>query len=84
MPNKDMEFFKGKDEDSFLTAWQAQYGVLSEEGIDELYLNITEEIDRQVESGEHGLGDIFEYKGIQVGKSDYNQFHQIYLFEQEN
>lgn len=83
MSNNDMEFFTGKDEDAFLSAWQKQYGDLSEEEIDELYTKIAEEIDREVKAGEHELGDVFEYIGIKVGKSDYNQFHQIYLFEEE-
>lgn len=83
MSSNDMEFFRGKDEDTFLAAWQKKYGVLSEEEIDELYIKIAEEIDRKVKDGEHELGDVFEYVGIKVGKSDYNQFHQVYLFEEE-
>lgn len=83
MSSNDMEFFTRKDEDAFLSAWQKQYGDLSEEEIDELYTKIAEEIDREVKAGEHELGDVFEYIGIKVGKSDYNQFHQVYLFEEE-
>lgn len=83
MSNNDMEFYRGKDEDAFLGAWENKYGTLSEDEVDALYIKITEEIDRQVESGEHEIGDLFIYEGVKVGKSDYNQFHEMYLFEEE-
>lgn len=78
-----MEFYRGKDEDVFLEAWENKYGTLSEDEVDALYTKITEEIERQVESGEHEIGDVFIYEDVKVGKSDYNQFHEMYLFEEE-
>lgn len=82
MPEIDIEFYRGKDEEAFLTAWEEQYGSLTDEEIDQLYTDIAQTIDRQVKSGEHELGKVFEYKSIPVGKSDYNTFHGLYLFEQ--
>lgn len=78
-----IEFYRGKDEQAFLEAWKTTYGSLSEEEIDELYTDIAEEIDKQVKTEEHELGEIFVYQDIPVGKSDYNGFYNLYLFEQE-
>ena len=34
MPEIDIEFYRGKDEEAFLTAWEEQYGSLTDEEID--------------------------------------------------
>jgi cystine transport system permease protein len=78
-----IEFYRGKDEQAFLDGWKTKYGEPSEGEIDEIYAAVADEIHRQVKEGQHELGDTFEYKGVVVGKSDYNEFHYLYLFEQE-
>lgn len=76
-----IEFYKGKDEQDFLDRWQAEHGSLSEEEIDELYADIADAIDEAVKQGEHELGDPFTYEGVQVGRSDFNAFYSLYIFE---
>lgn len=78
-----IEFYRNKDEEAFLHAWEAKHGVLSEKETDNLYIKIADTIDRQVKEGKHELGDLFEYKEVPVGRSDYNSFYNLYLFEQE-
>lgn len=77
-----IEFYRGKDEQSFLEKWSASYGTIAENELDELYVKIADEIDRQVKNGQHELGKEFSYKEVPVGKSDYNAFHNLYIFEQ--
>lgn len=78
-----IEFYKGKDEQAFLDAWQAKYGELNEDETDELYAEIADAIDEAVKNGEHKLGQLYEYKDVVLGKSDYNAFYALYLFEAE-
>lgn len=78
-----MEFYRGKDEQAFLEEWKKKHGSLSEEQIDDLYAQIADEVDRQVKAEEHELGKTFVYKEVIVGKSDYNAFYNLYIFEQE-
>lgn len=76
-----IEFYKGKDEQMFLEAWQEKYGTLTDDEIDDLYADIADAIDAAVKSGEHELGQPYEYKGVLVGRSDFNTFHALYIFE---
>lgn len=78
-----MEFYRGKDEQVFLDAWEAKHGKLSEEAIDDLYAAIADEIAEQLKAETHEIGDVFKYKGVAVGKSDYNAFYNLYIFEAE-
>lgn len=77
-----IEFYRGKDEQAFLENWNTTYGSVAENEIDKLYTEIADEIDKQVKNGIHELGKTFEYKEVVVGKSDYNAFHNLYIFEQ--
>ncbi|MFC6464219.1 hypothetical protein ACFP65_04255 [Marinilactibacillus sp. GCM10026970] len=83
MPSNEIEFYKGKDEELFLAAWEKKHGVLSDDAQEKLYLAIGDEIDRQIKEGEHNFGEVFSYKGVEVGKSDYNHFHELYLFDEK-
>lgn len=76
----DMDFYKGRDEEAFLEAWEAKHGSVSEEELDELYVRIAESIHYAIKNGKHKLGEEFVYEGITVGQSDYNEFHRLYLF----
>lgn len=76
-----IEFYKGKDEQMFLEAWQEKYGTLTDDEIDDLYADIADAIDAAVKSGEHELGQPYEYKSVLVGRSDFNTFHALYIFE---
>jgi len=76
-----IEFYKGKDEQVFLEAWQGKYGTLNDDEIDALYADIADAIDEAVKTGGHKLGEPYDFKGVRVGKSDYNAFHSLYLFE---
>ncbi|MCC5890473.1 MAG: hypothetical protein JJU01_07875 [Alkalibacterium sp.] len=77
-----IDFYRDKDEQAFLDAWEAAHGELSDEELDQLYADIAEDIKKAVEAGTHELGKPFIYKDVTVGKSDYNTFHAVYLFEQ--
>ncbi|WP_208560304.1 hypothetical protein [Marinilactibacillus kalidii] len=83
MALNEIEFYKGKDEERFLQEWEAQNGSLSDDAQDKLYTEIGDEIARQLKTGEHELGKLFVYKGVEVGKSDYNQFYELYLFDEK-
>lgn len=78
-----IEFYRGKDEQIFLEKWTAVYGIITENELDDLYAKIADEIDRQVKNGKHELGEVFSYKEVPVGKSDYNSFHNLFVFEQD-
>ncbi|MCC5894219.1 MAG: hypothetical protein JJU16_02025 [Alkalibacterium sp.] len=79
-----IDFYREKDEQAFLDMWQSAHGKLSDDEIDALYEEIADAIDAAVKEGSHELGSVFEYKGITVGKSDFNTFYALYIFEQEN
>ncbi len=78
-----IDFYKGKDEQVFLDNWQEKYGQLTEDEIDDLYADIADDIDEAVKKGEHVLGKPYAYKGVSLGKSDYNAFYALYIFEAE-
>lgn len=78
-----IDFYREKDEQAFLETWQKAYGKLTDEEIDTLYETIADAIDEAVKSGSHELGSPFVYKDITVGKSDFNTFYSLYIFEQE-
>lgn len=77
-----IEFFRGKEEQAFLDAWFDKHGKLSEVEIDELYKNIANAVDEDIKNNAHELGKEYVYQGVTVGKSDYNEFYNLYLFEQ--
>ena len=77
-----IDFYRGKDEQAFLDAWENKYGSLTEEETDALYEEITEAIDKAVKEETHKLGEVFIYKDVIVGKSDFNAFHTLYVFEE--
>lgn len=77
-----IDFYRDKDEQAFLDAWEAAHGELSEEELDQLYAAIAEAVREAVQEGTHELGKPFVYKNVTVGKSDFNSFHSVYLFEQ--
>jgi len=83
MENLFIEFYRGKEEQAFLDAWFNKYNELNEDEIDDLYEKIADAIQQDVKEGKHELGDVYEYQGVKVGKSDFNEFHNLYLFEQE-
>lgn len=76
-----IEFYRGKDEESFITRYKEKVGSLSEDEIDDLFADIADSIDRDVKSGEHELGKEYYYNNVLVGRSDYNETHQLYIFE---
>lgn len=82
MEDLSIDFYRDKDEQAFLDAWEASYGELSDEELDKLYAEIASDIKQAVEDGTHELGKPYVYKDITVGKSDFNTFHSVYLFEQ--
>lgn len=83
MENKiEIDFYHDKDEDAFLNQWEAKYGPLEDEALDELYLEIAKDIQQQIEEEKHKLGDKYMYQEVFVGYSDYNAFNQLYLFSQ--
>lgn len=73
-------FYKPSEEEEFLAEWQQQNYQLEEEAIDELFAQIAEKIDQAIRAGRHELGQDFYYHGTYVGQSDYNEFHQLYMF----
>ncbi|GAA0370118.1 hypothetical protein GCM10008932_22100 [Alkalibacterium iburiense] len=77
-----IDFYRGKDEEAFLSAWQEKFGQLTEDEIDELFAEIAEAIDKAVKDGTHKIGDPFVYKEVTVGTSDFNAFHSLYVFEE--
>ncbi|PRY83659.1 hypothetical protein [Alkalibacterium olivapovliticus] len=78
-----IDFYREKDEQAFLEAWQAKYGSMSDDEIDTVYESIADAIDEAVKDGSHELGSPFVFKDITVGKSDFNTFYSLYIFEQE-
>lgn len=76
-----IEFYRGKEEQAFLDTWFDNYGKLSEKEIDDLYENIADAIDKDIKNNTHELGKEYVYQGVTVGKSDYNEFYNLYLFE---
>ncbi len=82
MEENYIDFYKGKDEEAFLSAWEAEHGKLSEEAIDELYAEIADAVDEAVKKGTHELGEPFIYQNVTVGRSDFNTFHSLYIFEE--
>ncbi|WP_423188478.1 hypothetical protein ACO1PF_07645 [Alkalibacterium sp. f15] len=76
-----IEFYKEKDEQAFLDVWQEKYGQLTDDEIDQLYADIADAIDAAIKEGEHRLGQPYEYKDVLIGKSDFNSFHSLYIFE---
>lgn len=82
MKNLSIDFYRDKDEQAFLDAFEASYGELSDEELDKLYDEIALDVKQAVENGTHELGKLYKYKNITVGKSDFNSFHSVYIFEQ--
>lgn len=78
----DMDFYHDKDEEAFLNQWEAKHGLLEDEALDALYLEIAQAIHQQIQEETHELGDRFVYQDVFVGYSDYNAFSQLYLFSQ--
>nr|WP_236253499.1 hypothetical protein [Carnobacterium sp. CS13] len=78
----DIDFYQEKDEAAFLEAWEAAYGPISNEEIDELYKKIALDIHEKVQNETIKLGDSYRYKEVLVGYCDYNSFNQLYLFSQ--
>lgn len=77
-----IDFYREKDEQAFLEAWQSEHGKLSDDEVDTLYENIADAIDEAVKEESHELGTPFIYENITVGKSDFNTFYSLYIFEQ--
>lgn len=84
MKENYIDFYRGKDEEAFLSAWEAEHGKLSDEAIDDLYADIADAVDEAVKNGTHELGESFSYKNVKVGRSDFNTFHSLYIFEESN
>lgn len=82
MEELSIDFFRDKDEQAFIDAWESVHGEVSDEELDKLYADIAESITKAVEAGTHELGKPYVYKDVTVGKSDFNTFHSVYLFEQ--
>ncbi|MDN6294230.1 MAG: hypothetical protein ACTHVM_07130 [Alkalibacterium gilvum] len=76
-----IEFYKSKDEQEFIERWEKKNGSLNEEQMDELYAGIAEAIDAAIKSDQHKLGETFVYEGVPVGRSDFNTFYSLYIFE---
>lgn len=76
-----IDFYRGKDEEAFLTRYKDKIGSLTEDEIDELFAKIADQIDQDVKTEEHELGDEYYYQGVRVGRSDFNEKHNLYLFE---
>ena len=76
----EIDFYLDKDEDAFLEAWETKYGELTDEQLEELYQEIAQDIEAKYKSGEHQLGEVFSYKGIDVGHSDYSTINNWFLF----
>lgn len=81
MEERFIEFYRGKDEEDFITRYKAQHGSMSEDEIDQLYADIADAIDADIKSGDHELGKDYYYKDVLVGKSDFNESYNLYLFE---
>lgn len=77
-----IDFYRGKDEEAFLSAWQEKHGQLTEDEIDDLYTEIADAVDQAVKDGTHEIGEPYVYKEVTVGKSDFNAFHSLYVFEE--
>lgn len=75
-----MEFYTGKAETAFLEVYQEKYGKLTEDQIDDLYADIADTIDKDIDSGKHTLGEVYTYQDVELGKSDYNSYHNLYIF----
>ena len=78
----DIDFYQEKDEAAFLEAWEAAYGPILNEKIDELYKKIALDIHEKVQNETIKLGDSYRYKEVLVGYCDYSSFNQLYLFSQ--
>lgn len=78
----DIDFYRERDEGAFLDSWESAHGEISDDELDELYAKIASDIHQKIQSGEHELGDLFVYEGVPVGESDYNEFHNLYLFKE--
>lgn len=76
-----IEFYRGKDEEDFLTRYKTKHGSLSEEEIDDLYGEIADSVDADLKSGNHELGKKYYFKEVLVGKTDYNAHYNLYIFE---
>lgn len=82
MEELSIDFFRDKDEQAFIDAWESVHGEVTDAELDKLYVDIAVDIKQAVEEGTHELGTPYAYKDVTVGKSDFNTFHSIYLFEQ--
>lgn len=80
--NIDIDFYQDKDEEAFLTRWEAKYGPLEDETLDALYESIAQDIHQLIQEEKHELGAKYMYQEVAVGYSDYNAFNQLYLFSQ--
>lgn len=76
-----IEFYRGRDEENFITRYKEKVGSLSEDDIDDLFAEIADRIDEDVKAGKHELGKEYYYNGVLVGRSDFNDTHQLYIFE---
>lgn len=79
----NIDFYRDRDEDTFLQAYETAYGELTEDQIDALYEDIARAISKEIDEGTHRLGKPFLYKDVLVGTSDFSQTHSLYLFTQE-
>lgn len=75
-----IDFYRDRDENAFLTAYEEKYGELTDDQLDELYQTIAQTIHEEIKAGTHELGDPFYYQDVLVGESDFNQMHALYLF----
>lgn len=76
-----IDFYRDRDEQNFLDRYEQKHGTLSDDVIDELYATIADSIEADIENNHHKIGDPYYYNDILVGKSDYNQIQNLYLFE---
>ena len=79
----EIDFYRDRDEEAFLDAYEEKYGPLSDEEWTTVYEEIGQEIDRQVKEGIHELGDSFTYRDVLVGYSDLNEGYSLYLFSMD-
>lgn len=76
-----IDFYRGRDEEAFLMRYKDKVGSLTEEEIDELFAKIADQIDEDIKNDKHELGKDYHYQGVRVGRSDFNEKHNLYLFE---
>lgn len=76
----EIDFYKERDEEAFLKAYEEVYGELTEDDFYTLYASIALDIHDKVNKGTHELGKEYIYRDVLVGKSDFNESHGLYLF----